>query len=436
MKLEYTIDDFLAEGKGISIPLTQDSFSLDSLFDINVAGLEPGVHSIHIRSQNALGIWSLPVEKTFYVVEPDTLKVRDIYYRYLGDDYKGEWRSAKVNPYRSEVDSVLNTSVEDLTIGENYNIEFYAVNTAGVKSFPAVSASFLLRANHAPEALRLTSVNLNMDVDELLSFDLDTLFSDDDLIFGDSLSYTIVNTSGSGLDEFVSLGDSAIIKFSPKAGNEGEYNFWIKATDLSQETDSIQYFLNVKGDGRGNQSPVKDKELEKLQLTENFNSMSIDLEDYFSDPDNDDITFEAFSSNEDVVTVEIKGGLLNLKEVGNGKATITITASDGEASVKSSFEVIVADPNSIEDDLLKQSLKVFPNPGDGLFNLELNHQYQGKVLVSITGLDGKEHFHQTWTKNSQTLAKDIALKEIPSGLYLLKIRTDKASAILRLVVNP
>ena len=62
---------------------------------------------------------------------------------------------------------------------------------------------------------------------------------------------------------------------------------------------------------------------------------------YFSDADGDELTYMASSSNADVATATNDGATVTINGVGGGRAVITVTASDGEATVAQGFSVTV-----------------------------------------------------------------------------------------------
>lgn len=56
----------------------------------------------------------------------------------------------------------------------------------------------------------------------------------------------------------------------------------------------------------------------------------LDMQDYFSDPDGDTLTFEANSSNTHVATVSVSESLLTLTAMNPGRSDIRVTASDSD----------------------------------------------------------------------------------------------------------
>ena len=71
-------------------------------------------------------------------------------------------------------------------------------------------------------------------------------------------------------------------------------------------------------------------------------SQDVDLDDYFTDDDGDDVTYTAESSDMNVVTVSVSGSMVTVMVVDSGMARIDITATDPyNRSVRASFNVEV-----------------------------------------------------------------------------------------------
>ena len=84
-------------------------------------------------------------------------------------------------------------------------------------------------------------------------------------------------------------------------------------------------------------------------------SEAVDVsENYFSDPDGDELTYTAASSDDAVATVSVSGAEVTVEGVAAGSATITVTATDpgGLSSVTQMFDVAVANqaPLPVGDD--------------------------------------------------------------------------------------
>ena len=78
--------------------------------------------------------------------------------------------------------------------------------------------------------------------------------------------------------------------------------------------------------------------------------MSVNVAQYFTDPDGDTLTYSATSSNAGVATGSVAGSTVTLTPVGVGTATITVTARDpGGLTATQSIAVTVASGPSSDD---------------------------------------------------------------------------------------
>lgn len=91
-----------------------------------------------------------------------------------------------------------------------------------------------------------------------------------------------------------------------------------------------------------NEAPTLTNKLQDLQIVSGLNSISISLVNTFTDPDGDQLTFEATSSDENIVSVSINGSLLTGVKVTRGRANITVTATDAlNNTTTDSFDITV-----------------------------------------------------------------------------------------------
>jgi len=170
----------------------------------------------------------------------------------------------------------------------------------------------------------------------------------------------------------------------------GEYDIFIQK--LSQEDND---------NGGSNQDPEVINPIEKIQLNLGFNSHEIDISDVFYDPDMDELTYTATSSNESNLTVDVSDQLLVLSEIGIGDVEITLTANDGnEGEVSTTFMVeIIAESNSdpivdnpISDKDLNEGFEeleidlseVFSDPDDDNLNFSATSNEESVISVDVS----------------------------------------------------
>ncbi len=155
-------------------------------------------------------------------------------------------------------------------------------------------------------------------------------FTDPD---GDALAYT-AEASDSGV---VAVAVSAAVgTLLITAVGQGEAEVTVTATD-PEGLAAVQSFL-VTVPNRG---PVVGDEIPAQTLNKR-ETASLDLSPHFRDPDGDALTYVVETTNGNVVTAEVTGVTLVMKTGTDGRATLTVTATDpGGLSARQSFSVTV-----------------------------------------------------------------------------------------------
>ncbi|WP_183451189.1 putative Ig domain-containing protein, partial [Microvirga lupini] len=190
--------------------------------------------------------------------------------------------------------------------------------------------------NDAPEVVS-PIVDTSAAEDAIYSYDASTHFSDPD---GDSLAYTVTGPSWLSIDAA-----TGILFGTPTNGDVGEYQVTVMAEDPSGAEISISYTVTVNNT---NDAPVVTTEIAD-QSTEEDAPYSYDAAQHFADDDlihGDSLTYSASGLpawlSIDAATGQITGTPAN-EDV--GAYTITVTASDGEASASSTFALSVGGTN-------------------------------------------------------------------------------------------
>ncbi|MHC1775141.1 MAG: carbohydrate-binding protein [Lentimicrobium sp.] len=91
-------------------------------------------------------------------------------------------------------------------------------------------------------------------------------------------------------------------------------------------------------------------------------------------------------------------------------------------------------PNAKEDQKLKGSLRVFPNPGSGEFRVNASLHSSSPLTISISDITGQAVF----LKNiAETIYLDelIDISGLIPGIYLLNVRSDRGNASEKIFVN-
>lgn len=113
-----------------------------------------------------------------------------------------------------------------------------------------------------------------------------------------------------------------------------------------------------------------------------------------------------------------------------GKSSVTVLLSDNAGNKTfRSFNVKVVDHlNSSGSDRLENSLRVFPNPTEGLITIEGNEEGDRVVLM---GLMGRVLINRKLQNGNRT----VEVSEVGAGIYFLKLSTPNGDKAARIVIE-
>jgi PKD repeat protein len=80
-------------------------------------------------------------------------------------------------------------------------------------------------------------------------------------------------------------------------------------------------------------------------------------------------------------------------------------------------------------------LRIYPNPNNGLFTLDLSSKEHTKVAISIYNILGKIVYDERSLIIPQSTAKTLDLRKLPQGIYYLKLENDHGAIIRPVVIN-
>ena len=168
--------------------------------------------------------------------------------------------------------------------------------------------------NRAPEAVGSIS-DAGIAVDDTVEIALSQYFSDPD---GDDLSY-----SASSSDDDVATVSVSGATLRVAGVGKGTATVTATATDPGDLSATHTFTAAVEG----NRPPVAVGSIDDAGPAAG-DTVEIALSGYFSDPDGDELSYAAISSNTGVATVNVSGDTLRVVGVSGGAATVTATATD------------------------------------------------------------------------------------------------------------
>ncbi len=119
----------------------------------------------------------------------------------------------------------------------------------------------------------------------------------------------------------------------------------------------------------------------------------------------------------------VTGGMFDPASAGTGVHVITYSYTDNNGCINTANEDVEVTICSGIAETEKWSFTVSPNPSNGNFVIALNGWKNVIALLNIFDISGK----LIYTTTIEKMKSEIALGEIPSGCYLLQLKTDKAT---------
>lgn len=114
-----------------------------------------------------------------------------------------------------------------------------------------------------------------------------------------------------------------------------------------------------------------------------------------------------------------------------GTKTITLTITQNGCTLVINYSVTVG-TTAISNSLTANNVSIYPNPSNGKLFVEMGIKPGEKVYLEITDLSGKVIYNQNIISDKQV---ELDLTQIPTGLYLLKLRYQESQLTQKLVIE-
>ncbi len=98
------------------------------------------------------------------------------------------------------------------------------------------------------------------------------------------------------------------------------------------------------------------------------------------------------------------------------------------------YEIKVGLNVGAEEYSLREALRVYPNPSNGMFNLELNLNAPEEVNYMLTDVQGKQLLTKSLGEDN-TLRDELNLSDLANGVYYLTVQAGEDQTVTRLVIT-
>lgn len=213
--------------------------------------------------------------------------------------------------------------------------------------------------------------------------------------------------------------NNVTVTLAPKYGQSGDHSFTLKAVDefTNERLLKVDYYVE-----RVNRAPIVTQQpsdkVEKIgKLVE-----GLDLETVFSDPDGDELTYTALSSNPDTVEVFVSAThALEFVLKAKGEATITLTAKDPELlQATTTFKVTVEEEDASGSGIFEAQVKTYPNPATNILNIQCSDDIEGEVIFRLYSMSGSIVYTEKTAVTAGSV-KELDITTLPAGMYILEV---------------
>lgn len=244
-----------------------------------------------------------------------------------------------------------------------------------------------------------------IDLRDTLTYHLHDLVYDED---ADDLTFEIVIENDTITN--YTLTDSVLTLVGNRSGDSRV------DINVNDGEDSISVSFNV----RVNAIPLYSSILHPIEMPIN-SQMVINLEDYFTDLEGDELTY-GVTTNEDMVTLLMTqtNELIIQSSESIGTDNLRIIVSDYRSEIEISTEISIYKPLSA-DDFDSEGISIYPIPTNDYVNIELDNSEHFIQEVNLTDLTGKV-VNVSFRNIEGNLIVDM--KSLKGGVYLLNINLE------------
>lgn len=251
-----------------------------------------------------------------------------------------------------------------------------------------------------------------IQINDTLELSLQDIFYDENL---DSLVYNLNNTDTSLVNVWIEDG-----KIKCRGKSSGSSAVLLGADD--QRGGKAQFELHILL----NTPPELRSEIPQMIIELKDTSVIIDLKNYFTDPDDDELSFKVGHSNAAICDFILSESLLEIFPLTLGESIFTITAYDNkEGEIISGFRVFVDEQTNItrKEPVSRDYSVQFLHHGNELF-IQYDIQNKSNLRISIFDLTGRKVFALAETKNRGTYTESIPVSSFKPGLYIIVFKNE------------
>lgn len=293
--------------------------------------------------------------------------------------------------------------MEDLTINKKYYFALVAEDRWGLLS-PPLFFEEKTKANRSPVITRTDNGPIRLTMNETVRVKL--VINEPDQ---QEWTYVI---SGQQQGVLVKREENTLFVDIKVMAPVGKHSVRIRVSDIFGESASI----NIPFEIYRNTPPERVKEFKPLYIPMGKSGNEIDLSEYFSDGDGDEIRFTAKVFDPSVLSVKLDGSVLSFNPHRTKKITIIVEASD-KFGARTSAHIQV---HVVKDELV---YSLFPVPAERELYLRLSDEIT-TARISVLSSIGQKLMHRNVNVTDENRLIRIDVSMLAGGNYILEVEAN------------
>ena len=286
----------------------------------------------------------------------------------------------------------LSVDISDLDFNSTYYAKVVGYSYAKTYGKASDIISFTTGKNNPPV--------IELDVNEVITLKahesarINVVISDPD-----GHDFTYAYKAGSAADSFTkTLDGKLMVTINAANADAGSYTAEITATDKYEASSTRQIGYTILE----NNPPRKIKDIENMFITTEGTRFSLNMSDYFTDPDGEDLRYSFSLSDPSVAQLLQDGDKISGTILKYGVTTVTISAIDARmATAKVEFKILARDaaveyaayPNPVVDvlrvatgkDLVDVNVRIVSQTGNVVFDGNLKSSAFEPAEIDMSG---------------------------------------------------
>lgn len=380
-EVEYYFDTEVGVDKGTKLTLNDNNTQFSDTFLIDVTGLNPGFHTLHIRLKSEKGVWSLYDKRTFFVTAQNTnnfSKITKAEYYFDNEVGVGNGTALEIAKDSTAVNEIFDIDIDSLSPG------FHTLNLRVLNAENTWSL-------YDKRTFYVTAQNTNV----LSKISKAEYFFDQEVGLGNGTSLALSKDSITVKEAF---------KIDVASLSVGFHTFNLRVMNVENVwslLDKRTFYISESFSNTA--SKISKAEYYFNDFVANGRATEIPLPDDFTGSFETEIETSGLTEGEHLLFVRVQN----------------------EAGIWSLYDVVAFDiDNSLSTEDISNQVGVFPNPTSNYINLRTNLQLERYQLYDVSG--------KVIMKNT-LISKRIPTASLSKGVYFLVLQSEKGRIVKKIV---